>query len=88
MVLLAIDFFLVLIMCSTCGSGEETQGSSGMEDTHEDMVTTMEEDMLTTTTPTTIMGRIEETHQVIIFIMVSHIKAKTCSRKKNFVRWI
>ncbi|CAH8386713.1 unnamed protein product [Eruca vesicaria subsp. sativa] len=42
-------------------SGEETQGSSGMEDTpNEDKVTTMDEDMLTTTTPTPILLRLEE----------------------------
>lgn len=50
-------------MCSTCNSGEEeTQDSSGMEDTHEDKVITMEEDMLTTTTPTPIMVRLESDH--------------------------
>ncbi|KAL0676482.1 hypothetical protein Bca4012_004463 [Brassica carinata] len=49
-------------------SGEETQGSSGMEDTHnEDKVTTME-DMLTTTTPTTILPSLEDKKR-INFIM-------------------
>ncbi|KAF3510930.1 hypothetical protein F2Q69_00003786 [Brassica cretica] len=48
--------------------GEETQGSSGMEDTHnEDKVTTME-DMLTTTTPTTILPSLEDKKR-INFIM-------------------
>ncbi|KAF2584962.1 hypothetical protein F2Q70_00036968 [Brassica cretica] len=42
-----------------CGSGEETQGSNGMEDTHEGKVTTTE-DMLTTRTPTPILPRLEE----------------------------
>lgn len=42
-----------------CGSGEETQGSNGMEDTHEGKVTATE-DMLTTTTPTPILPRLEE----------------------------
>lgn len=64
-------------MLSTCGSGEETQGRSGMEDTREDKVTTMG-DMLTTTTPTCIPRRLESDHDH----GDSHINAKLVVQKE------
>lgn len=63
-----------------------------MEDTHEDMVTTME-DMLTTTTPTTILERLEvryrltqTDHHYLGFSEIHISKAKkTCSPKRRFL---